>query len=166
MFKKIFIMAAAVFLLTGCNSDSNTSGDGKRPSEEIPTLDRSANLTGVDDNQNGIRDDIEAYIVENYSDEEQKKALFQFAKTMQASLFIDASDMISAKQVGVGMSRAITCIFSKLESQEVSDENPHIAIRKIESMTANTKTRLKAYLEFNKAMDGTASTSPRGDTCE
>ncbi|MDR3177414.1 MAG: hypothetical protein LBT96_00365 [Campylobacteraceae bacterium] len=56
MFKKILM--AAVFLLTGCNGDGGSSQSGEKPSGELPKLDRSDNLTGIDDNQNGIRDDI------------------------------------------------------------------------------------------------------------
>jgi hypothetical protein len=134
--------------------------------DELPILDRSDNLTGVDDNQNGIRDDIEKYINKNYSDEGQRKALFQDAKVMQESLLIDITDMIAVKKIGIQQSRSIHCIFSKFKSTDVSDQNPSIISKKIESMTANTKERLKAYLRYNKALDGTAWTLPRGDTCE
>jgi hypothetical protein len=166
MFKKIFISMAAVFLLIGCGGDGgNDSQGGKKQSDELPILDRSANLTGVDDNQNGIRDDIEKYIVENYSDEGQKKALFQFAKVMQENLLVDVTDMIAVKKVSIKGSRAMHCIFLKFDEKKGA-ENPDIAWRKIRSMTTNTKERLKTYLRYNKALDGTASSLPRGDTCE
>jgi hypothetical protein len=167
VFKKIFITATAVLLLTGCGSDSNVSSSGGSSNNKLPTnLDRTDTLAGIDENQNGIRDDIEKYIVENYPDEGQRKALFQDAKVMQTSLLVNVSDMTAVKKVGVEMSRSVTCMFSKFKSRDVSDQNPHIVSKKIESMTTNTKERLKAYLRFNKAMDGAASSLPEGDTCE
>jgi hypothetical protein len=167
MFKVIFIVITAVFLLTGCNSDNNASSDGGSLNNELPkNLDRTDSLAGIDENQNGIRDDIERYIVENYPDEGQKRALFQDAKVMQKSLLVNVSDMTAVKKIGVEMSRSVTCIFSKFKSRDVSDQNPHIASKKIEFMTTNTKERLKAYLRFNKAMDGSVLSSPIGDGCE
>jgi uncharacterized lipoprotein NlpE involved in copper resistance len=166
MFKKIFIMAATViFLLTGCNSDSSSS-DKQTSNNELPELDRTDTLEGIDKNQNGIRDDIENYIVKNYSDEGQRKALFQYAKVLQEDLLVDVSDAIAVKKVGTKGSRAIHCVFLQFKNRDVSDQNPDIASGKIFSMTTNTKARLKAYLKFNKAMDGTAWALPKGDTCE
>jgi hypothetical protein len=167
MFKEIFIVITAVFLLTGCNSDNNASSDSGSLNNELPkNLDRTDSLAGIDENQNGIRDDIEKYIVENYPDEGQKRALFQFARVVQENLLVDVSDMTAVKKVSIKGSRAQNCIFSKFKSRDVSDQNPSIAWRKILSMTTNTKTRLQAYLKYNKALDGTASSLPERDTCE
>ncbi|MDR0580051.1 MAG: hypothetical protein LBG21_05555 [Campylobacteraceae bacterium] len=168
MFKKIFMLVAVIILLMGCNSgssDSNTSQNGEKPSDELPTLDRTDSLAGIDENQNGIRDDIEKYIIENYPDEVHKKALFQFAKTMQEELLVDVSDMIAVKKLSIKSSRAMHCIFLKFDVKK-GDENPSIAWKKIRSMTTNTKVRLQTYLKYNKALDGTALSLPRGDTCE
>jgi hypothetical protein len=160
-------MAITVFILIGCGSDSSVSSSSGSSNNKLPTnLDRTDSLTGIDENQNGIRDDIEKYIVENYPDEGQKKALFQFARTMQESLLVDVSDMIAVKKVDIRDTRALHCIFLKFKSKDVSDQNPSIAWKKIRSLTTNTKIRLKAYLAFNKALDGTASSLPEGDTCE
>ncbi|MDR1460230.1 MAG: hypothetical protein LBI78_01095 [Campylobacteraceae bacterium] len=162
MFKKIFATAIVVFLLTGCGSDNASDKTSKG---ELPKLDRSSDIAGPDENQNGIRDDIEAYIVENYPDEKHKKALFQYAKVKQASLLVDAADRLAAKKIGTQNSRALHCIFLRFDTKK-GTENPDIVSDKIFSMTTNTKARLKAYLAYNKALDGTAWTLPEGDTCE
>jgi hypothetical protein len=159
MLKKIFI--TIVLLLTACSGAS----DDKTLKDEIPKLDRTDTIAGIDENGNGIRDDIEKYIVENYRDEGQKKALFQFAKTVQESLLVDISDMIAVKTVDIQDTRALHCILLRFDVKK-GDENPSIAWEKIRSMTTNTKERLKAYLRYNKALDGTASSLPTRDTCE
>jgi hypothetical protein len=153
--KKQVLALAITFSLIGCAE-----------SEKLPELDRTDTLEGIDKNQNGIRDDIENYINKNYSNEGQRKALFQFAKAMQEDLLVDVSDMIAVKKVSIKGSRAMHCVFLQFKSRDVSDQNPSIAWKKIRSMTTNTKARLKAYLKFNKALDGTVSSLPEGDTCE
>jgi hypothetical protein len=177
--KKILIATTtAVFLLTGCGSESgggeSSSPDNKTLKEQItalenegklPKLDRSADIAGPDGNANGIRDDIEAYIVQHYPDEQQKEALFQFAKTKQASLLVDTSNMIAVKETNRQDTRALICIIDTFDKQQDAEKSG-IAWRKIRSMTTNTKPRLEAYLKFNHALDGTTWTLPEGDTCE
>ncbi|MDR2906029.1 MAG: hypothetical protein LBU73_08760, partial [Helicobacteraceae bacterium] len=62
----------------------NPPVDGKTPlqkltemreSGELPKLDRSDDLAGPDVNNNGVRDDVENYIIKKYPDERQKRAL-------------------------------------------------------------------------------------------
>ncbi|MDR2342421.1 MAG: hypothetical protein LBD84_05220 [Campylobacteraceae bacterium] len=164
MLKKIFITAVIVFLSAGYGDESNS--DRQILSGKLPkNLDRTDGLAGIDENRNGIRDDIEKYIVENYHDEGQKKALFQFAKTMQGILLADISDKTAIKKIDMQDSRAMHCIFLQFNEKK-GTENPSVAWKKIRSLTTNTKSRLKAYLNFNKALDGTVATLPRGDTCE
>jgi hypothetical protein len=159
MLKKIFI--AAVLSLTVCGGAS----DDKTSKDEIPKLDRTDTIAGIDENGNGIRDDIENYINANYPNEGHRKAVLQFAKTMQDKLLVDVSDMIAVKQVSIKSSRDMHCIFLRFDATK-GDENPSIAWEKIRSMTTNTKVRLRAYLDFNKALEGMAFSLPTGDTCE
>jgi hypothetical protein len=159
MFKKIFIVV--VFLLTACGGAS----DDKTSKDEIPKLDRTDTIAGIDENGNGIRDDIEKYIVENYHDEGHRKAMLQFAKTMQANLLVDKTDIVAVKRADMQNARAQNCIFLKFDATK-GDENPNIAWKKIRSMSTNTKVRLRAYLDFSKALEGTVLSLPTGDTCE
>lgn len=85
----------------------------------------------------------------------------QFAKTMQESLLVDVTDMIAVKKVDIQDTGALHCIFLQFKSTDVSDQNPSIASDKILSMITNTKERLVAYLRYNKALDGTASSLPK-----
>jgi hypothetical protein len=170
MFKILIFMTFFIFIGYGEASSYN-----KTPKEQIaalenegglPKLDRSADIAGPDENANSIRDDIEAYIVQHYPDEQQKKALFQDAKAMRNALIVDTSDMIAVKAVGIQMSQSTHCLFLRLNSKDKSNQNPHIASRQMEAMATNTKPRLQAYLKFNHTLDGTTWTLPEGDTCE
>ena len=103
----------SVFLLTACGDDSDEPNqnertdissknykDGKQ-SGELPILERTDTVKGVDADQNGIRDDIDAYIKNTYPNEEQQKAVIQYARSLQASLLIDKNDKIAVKSAAI-----------------------------------------------------------------
>ncbi|MDR1976036.1 MAG: hypothetical protein LBQ18_03495 [Campylobacteraceae bacterium] len=165
--KKMFITLVMALAFVGCGGGDSSSNKEQpaEKSEGIPELDRTDSIVGIDENANGVRDDIEAYINKNYSDEGQRKALFQYAKATQATLLVNASDIIAVKNANGQRSRGLHCISLKFNAEK-GDENPGIAWEKIRSMTTNTKTRLKAYLNFSKALEGTSWALPKGDTCE
>lgn len=130
----------------------------------IPKLDRSDSLTGSDANNNGVRDDIDAYITANYSVANQKAAALQTAKALQSTLTVDISNIESVKEINRTVSRGIDCIFTVFTDN--SSQNPTQAAQELESITTNTKSRLIAYLKYNKALDGTSSALTEGDSCE
>lgn len=131
----------------------------------IPRLERNATLEGVDDNANGVRDDIDQYIQTNYPKKEHVSSLTQMAISMQQTLLVDINDRIAVKKANQKVVEAINCIYSKFD-RTVGEESPASASAKIESLTTNTKQRLLGYLAYNKALDGTSWATPDGDTCE
>jgi len=161
MVKKILTSAIIAFLLAGCGSSSAT--ESQTPQEEVPGLETGGEVAGTDGNKNGVRDDIDDYITQHYSNEQQKNALLQFAKVMQDSLAVDTSDTAAVQAIDGRDSRALHCVF--VAFGDSSSENPSTAWHKIRSLTTNTKDRLEAYLKFNHALDGTTSTLSEGDTC-
>ena len=134
-------------------------------SNEIPNLARNDELIGVDHDNNGIRDDIDEYIELHFEEENQQKAVKQFASAMQKMLVSDTSDIIAVKEINRGSSRAVKCIYSQF-SEETGAKYPAAVTLQIEAITNNTKARLKAYACFAKALDGTSWSLPQGDTCE
>ena len=127
-----------------------------------PALDRSSDIAGPDVNQNGVRDDIEAWINAQPVTEPQRKALMQKARTLQRTLLIDLGDKSELEASGARIAASSRCgliqfpdylDFSKLAGR-------------IEAMTANTKERAQRYMQYNAARSGSSTTSPRGDTCE
>lgn len=172
-------LVLAALALTGCGcggTAGSTSGAGssRTPQEEIalleangelPVLEREPTLGGIDANTNGVRDDIERHIEKKYSEPAQRKAAMQTARALQHTLLVDKNDVQALDRVSEMGMRAVNCrslVFPGLErfkeAYQMSQE--------IEAMTANTKMRLLEYLAYNKAVSGTVSRLPKGDTCE
>jgi hypothetical protein len=176
MIKKIFIISI-VGILAGCvrEEDNRTAINiAKTPKEQvvlleasgaIPKLDRGNAIVGTDANANGVRDDIEAFITSNYTSSSQRAAVMQTARAIQKALTVDTTDKLAVKAVNREIARGVDCVYSKFDGANGS-KHPAQVLQELESMTTNTKQRLLIYLKFNKALDGTASSIPEGDTCE
>ncbi|MCG3760638.1 hypothetical protein [Vibrio cincinnatiensis] len=176
MIKTIFVISL-VGILAGCGGedDSSTAADTVKTSKEqvvaleasgaIPKLDRGNTIVGTDDNANGVRDDIESIITSEYTSSTQRAAAMQTAKAMQNALTVDKADIPAVKVVDREISKGINCIYSKFDGAGGAKQ-PAQVMQELEAITTNTKQRLLAYLQFNKALDGTSSALPEGDTCE
>jgi len=124
-------------------------------SGKTPKLERTNSLAGIDKNNNGIRDDVEAYIEKNYPKEVQKAAK-QFARSMQKSVLVGASgDRELAREVGLEASYGLEGIHSKYEEHAPASK----IILEVEAITTNTYQRLKAYDQYNRLLSGTTWTS-------
>lgn len=156
MKQKLAAMLAFGLLISCAQPDKNNL-----PAE----LDRSATLGGVDHDENGVRDDIDAYITGNYRREEQRRAALQSARAFSGALMVEPGDVIQAKVVNVEIARATHCLYSAFPSPSSEVSAARVG-RELESLTTNTRQRLQAYLDFAKALDGTSWTTPKGDTCK
>jgi hypothetical protein len=129
----------------------------------LPALDRGTDIRGPDANDNGVRDDIEAYIAALPITEPQKKAAMQTARVQQRSLLMDLSDKAAVRALSDASMAATACIGDRFEP----DPNPSYEISlKIEAITANTPKRAKRYMRYMAALSGTSTAYPEGDTCE
>ncbi|WP_133154222.1 MULTISPECIES: hypothetical protein [Vibrio] len=133
--------------------------------ETLPSLEREPTLVGVDNDDNGIRDDIERYIDNNYLELDQKQAAGQYAKALQHTLVVDLTDINAVKSANRKLSEADHCIYSRFDGSNNSTQPAQVS-QELESITTNTKERLLAYLAFARALDGTSWSIPKGDTCE
>ncbi|WP_332745758.1 hypothetical protein [Hydrogenophaga sp.] len=167
-------LAAIVFSLTACGG----GGIKSEPSEsltlaqqidmlektgQLPLLDRSKDLRGPDADNNGIRDDIDAWITAQPITDPQKKAAQQMARVQQAKILVDLSDKSALQMLGDQSMRAVSCLVDvfKPDVQKGSDFRGHL-----EAMMANTKERAKQYLAYNRAVSGSSGRLPKGNTCE
>lgn len=142
-----------------------TTGSKASPLDELPShLDRSDSLSGYDENKNGIRDDIDAWLKELGYNGAQLKAVEQLARSLQKAVTLDPVTRDKAKKISERNTRAIACVFERFQSPDPA--LPGTISRKLESLTTNTKARLKNYLAYNKALDGTVSALPDGNGCE
>ncbi len=129
----------------------------------IPTLDRSASLSGPDTNSNGVRDDVDAYISSGDHTPEQKAGLTKFAAGIQGSLSVDPLDRDATIGASRTVSRALNCVLVRFGANISAGAK---AMSDIESITTNTRARLDAYLAYNKALEGSVVATAEGDTCE
>ena len=129
----------------------------------LPALDRSTSITGPDANNNGVRDDIEAYIAGLPLSDAQKRAALQDARATQAALVVDLADKAALQKVGDGLMASTNCLGDLF----VSDIKYASELSgKIEAMTANTKERARRYIQYNSARSGSVTSMPEGDSCE
>lgn len=176
MKKRLFVSLLSIFLLTACGEDSDQPTQNEssltsaqkiqkmEDSGELPMLERTNTIEGIVTNQNGVRDDIDAYIKSTYPDEEQQKAVMQYARSLQASLLIDKDNKIAVKSAANAQAKAISCIFERIPSEQ-SRINGSI-VEEIIGATTNTKQRLLEYIALNEALDGTVTSLPSGEVCD
>ena len=131
----------------------------------IPKLERLPMIEGIDIDRNGVRDDIDAYVAKTYTDEAQRRAAVQMARAYQAMLLVDKSDERALDEVSMQGSRAVACLSAVFVSDSEIAKGDQM-LETLESLTTNTKERLKAYLAYNKARSGSVSQRIGSNTCE
>ncbi|MFV5490807.1 hypothetical protein [Acinetobacter sp. ASP199] len=177
MFKSILLGSFCFIALSACGgeSDSSTPQDEKITTKEqvfqkledegkLPKLERTDSILGIDQDQNGIRDDIDAYIKEKYKDELQKKAVQQFARVSQLKLAVNLEDEVALQASSHEADRAMTCVYKTFKSEPNIDASD--VVDEIDNMTTNTKKRLQAYYKYSDALDGFVFTIPQRDYCD
>jgi hypothetical protein len=106
-------------------------------------LDRSSDIRGPDNDNNGIRDDIDAWIAAQPISDEQKKAARQAARVRQAELLVDLTNKVELDRLGDLSMASVKCLRLSFmpDYQRGYDLSSTIV-----AITANTKQRAKQYL--------------------
>jgi hypothetical protein len=120
----------------------------KLPPEPDETLNNST-LLGIDVNSNGVLDDVERKIIETYREPVKIELVMATAKVGQEIL---ENPVGLAKEHSDKMDRLDNC-GSYLENQNISYDGLE-SIRFYERNIYNTKTRVRAYLDYNVALSG------------
>ncbi|ARP38395.1 chromosome partitioning protein ParA [Vibrio syngnathi] len=124
-----------------------------------PMLDRSDSLTGTDANNDGIRDDIEAFIDALEVTEPVRKALKQNAHYTQENLYHDFSQKTDANiKKALYISDKYGKVIACKEFVGIDVDDRINTSNTITSLTYNTKARTMAYLAYNHLQDGSVST--------
>lgn len=76
----------------------------------IPKLDYSVNLSGVDANGDGVRDDLAIFADEKFNDLNQNSAVKQFYKHTNRVFTLNDSDQDTLKNYAVDLDRSKLCI--------------------------------------------------------
>ncbi len=130
------------------------------PPEPDKTI-NNATLLGVDSNDNGVRDDVERYVIKTYGKEKIAVEIgFQVARAY--NVVIENPD--NAEETTKVMEDAQDCeSYFKNYADLFGDPlvlNQEINTKQFESMILNTKERIGAYLRYNSALSGGVFTLP------
>lgn len=127
----------------------------------LPALDTTPTLQGIDDDDDGIRDDISLYIDTLQVNKEQKIALKDMAKGLQSKLLVDLSNEQAVNAVAEQSSLDAVCLVLQFDSG--IELKRHVS--KLESFTANTEERQKQYEKYNAARHGSVKRLPDFSAC-
>lgn len=127
----------------------------------LPLLDRTDSMAGVDTDGNGVRDDIETWIVHLPLSGAQKKALLQLAAALQKTLFVDVDDEPALREVAAELTAAVSCAVDR----KANRLNGQSLVAEVRNRTANTEIRARAYIRYTQALDGFVFKSPDGSGC-
>ncbi len=166
MQKKTFLaLLSALTLMSGCGG-SNSSTDTQQPTtpEVIhgytlppePNLAiNNSTLLGIDSNNNGVRDDVEIWILKKYKDEHPiyTEIAMQVGRAWQKVL----EDPTKAKEIHDFVNAAGDC---ESYYSVCSENNSTIHIeeriddRSLEEQVLNTKARKEAYSSYDSLLSG------------
>lgn len=124
------------------------------------TLDRSDSLTGPDENNDGIRDDIENFINLLEVTDPVRNAIKQNARQFQINLYHDWNDdsdenVVKAWRMGDEYEKVLAC--KKFVGIDI-DDNINTS-KTLRALTYNTKARTMHFLSYNRLQDGAYSVS-------
>lgn len=129
----------------------------------LPKLDRSVSIKGPDQDLNGVRDDIDAWIEALPITAEQKKAATQKAIGLQNTLLIDINDKTAMDASGDELSAGVQCLGNVFMPNY---QESYKLGAKLEALTANTKERTQQYIKYNRAASGSTTASAKGNPCK
>lgn len=119
-------------------------------------------IVGTDSDNNGIRDDIDAYIATLPYTDEQKKAVKQNARALNGTLTVDKAEKAAVIAANEKLTRSIGCLHFQLDSDKASK-----MFTDNQKMTVNTKKQFLEYEKFNSALSGMSWTLPEREiSCE
>lgn len=112
-------------------------------------------LKGADTNSNGVRDDVEAYVLSKYADDPFQRDLFlQAAKKIQDIIALPVNGMVDEH---IRLDRELLELYTCRDYILYRDEHAHIEKELLnktlfKGKVLNTPERLKAYIEHKKVL--------------
>ena len=161
-FLLLLLLVAGSISLHG-SSDEVIHGH-QLPPEPDPAINNST-LLGIDSNNNGVRDDVEIWIIDRYKDEKRfprsKIAItMQHAKATQ--IIIQEPEKAYENKTYELMDRARYCAWYLLENNRdrITFEEIRIFDSEMKDKIFNTKKRLINYAKYNSALGGHVFSGP------
>jgi len=126
--------------------------NGHRLPPEPDEVENNATLGGVDVNENGVRDDVERKIRQEYKKPLQSGLLIEDAKFYQRTLVESTSDAIEIQK---DATRAINCEMYLSQFDSEIDQMDWIKnSRYIKDLTFNNIDRVEKYWKYNATLSG------------
>ena len=165
-------------MVAGCGNGSDGPGGGTaggiptsfsfkeafsklEASGQLPVLDRSDSIAGLDANANGVRDDMERYIDSKPDTPAQKNSLKSLHRAFNKAMTVDTKDRNALREVANSINLSVTCIHQTYPSNVALPAGDEI-----EKLTVNTRARYDLYMKFNSAMNGTVMSGLKGVKCD
>ncbi len=123
--------------------------------EDVPIDDRpndpgsvgKESVAGVDADGDGLRDDVQIFVYDTYSDPAARTASIQLAKSLQ-QLIVTGTTKSKALTAAGSMNKAIDCLYS-LDVEKFGDR-----VEGIEAVVINTGARAQAYAKAGAFLSG------------
>jgi len=112
-------------------------------------------VAGVDEDEDGIRDDVQEFINKKYKDKKVKAAVVQYAKNFQKKLNDSEDKALSIENAKNGF-RALNCLIFITSINETL----HIS-KELKSEMLNTRERLEANSMVNEHLNGMVTSSEK-----
>ncbi|MCC7007893.1 MAG: hypothetical protein IT184_03680 [Acidobacteria bacterium] len=120
-------------------------------------------LEGIDSDEDGVRDDIQRFIIINYPDRTQQNGLTQFVQSLQ-SLVVEAGQPQRTALHWLAVMDAEECLIDRFGTRDFRVPRELVLARLL-----NTEARNSAYMTANRypppAPDTTDTIPPRFSTC-
>jgi hypothetical protein len=103
-------------------------------------------LAGVDADGDGVRDDVQRFIVENYGYSERGvRALNNLARSYQVEILTDSASREQVHNLSEQISKDASCLIRSVDKQELTFENVTNSVRK---RMMNTPERRARHYKF------------------
>ncbi len=129
--------------------------------------DKTGGLKGIDEDNNGIRDDIDRLIAKKYSaTPAMKKAVEQSARALQK--FMQATTTPKARIASAEINRASSCVAKIfLNGSALASEEQLLQIgNDLRALTRNTQERTRKYENSNRLASEAVFDVPREPVCD
>ncbi len=143
--KKILILFILLSILISCLKDDQRTPAEKEMDRQVGMIDDRKTVLGPDNNNNGVRDDIEYWInhAPQIINKDIKQAAMWYAKT-QRDIQMHSDDKEKSIKAMSEMDTAFSCLSMILWETKIDFKEDYI-YKKIIELSENTRKRSKAY---------------------
>jgi hypothetical protein len=107
-----------------------------------------ATLEGIDSDNDGVRDDVQRWIVMSYPNSQKTREALRQLTVAQQRFILDAADPAKSLSNAIERGKAMDCLFY------VDSSIAYSVVQEFKAATLNTYIRSKAYLQADHHLSG------------